>query len=142
VLRQQVTGANIGTTFSCAPVQPHDTSEKSVRAAMRMDVLLNRLFIEPALGMGYPKTDLPFLKRIEDYFMPDDRYKLQFDFDFTGVQNYTREIVRSSFFTPFLRAQVVPAARRNVPLTAMGWEIYPESIYLILKQFSQYKSIK
>lgn len=142
MLRKEIPSAHIGTTFSCAPVQPVNNSEKNSRAAKRMDALLNRLFIEPALGMGYPKNDLPFLKRIEDYFLPDDKYKLQFDFDFIGMQNYTREIVKSSLFTPFMRAQIIPAAKRNVPLTAMGWEIYPESVYLMLKQFSQYKSIK
>ncbi len=142
ILRDEVKSANIGTTFSFAPVQPVNDSEKNVRASKRMDALLNRLFLEPALGLGYPKHELPFLKRIEDYYKQDDRYKLQFDFDFIGVQNYTREIVRHSFFTPFMRAQLIPATKRNVPVTAMGWEIFPESVYLILKQLSNYKSIK
>ena len=142
ILRKEIPDANIGTTFSCAPVQAINNSGKNLRAAKRMDALLNRLFIEPALGIGYPKNDLPFLKRIEDYYLPDDKYKLQFDFDFVGIQNYTREIVKNSLFTPFIRAQIIPAAKRNVATTAMGWEIFPESVYLILKQFSQYKSIK
>jgi beta-glucosidase len=36
----------------------------------------------------------------------------------------------------------VKAQNRNVPLTEMGWEVYPPSIYEILKQFNKYPNIK
>jgi len=32
-------------------------------AAKRIDALLNRLFLEPTLGLGYPFEDLKFLKK-------------------------------------------------------------------------------
>jgi beta-glucosidase len=32
----------------------------------------------------------------------------------------------------------VPAAKRGVPTTTMGWEVYPESIYHMLKQYAAY----
>jgi len=104
--------------------------------------LINRLYIEPLVGMGYPTTDLPVLQKIEKYIKADDERNLAFDFDFIGLQNYTREIVQYSFFTPYIGAKLVEAKTRNVPLTEMGWEVYPQSMYQILKKFSAYPQIK
>jgi beta-glucosidase len=79
---------------------------------------------------------------MEKYFQPEDAANMPFDFDFIGVQLYTREIVAHSFLTPYINASLVKASNRNVPLTEMGWEVYPPSIYGIIKQFNQYKGIK
>lgn len=43
---------------------------------------------------------------------------------------------------PILWLKDVPAKLRNVPVTAMGWEISPEGMYNILTQFSQYTGIR
>ncbi|MBS1525927.1 MAG: family 1 glycosylhydrolase, partial [Bacteroidetes bacterium] len=64
------------------------------------------------------------------------------DFDFIGLQNYTREIVKYSFFTPYINASQVKAENRNVPLTTMGWEVYPPAIYHIIKKYDAYPQIK
>lgn len=142
IIKQLLPDSFVGTTFSCAPVYPITPEEKNVKAAARVDAMLNRLFIEPLLGMNYPIEELPFLNRLEKYFKDGDDKRVQFDFDFIGVQNYTREVVKHSMLTPFLRAQLIKAEKRNVATTAMGWEIFPQSIYAILKQFAKYKNIK
>jgi beta-glucosidase len=142
IIKQLLPDSFVGTTFSCAPVYPITPEEKNVKAAARVDAMLNRLFIEPLLGMNYPIKELPFLNRLEKYFKDGDDKRVQFDFDFIGVQNYTREVVKHSMLTPFLRAQLIKAEKRNVATTAMGWEIFPQSIYAILKQFAKYKNIK
>lgn len=132
---------SVGTTFSCSYIQPSSLREKDIAAAKRVDTLLNRTFIEPLLGLGYPSQDLKALRRIETYMKEDDESKLQFDMDFIGIQNYTQEIVSHSFFTPFLRAKIIKADKRNVQRTAMNWEVYPESIYQMLCKFSSYKGV-
>ncbi|MES3016856.1 MAG: GH1 family beta-glucosidase [Bacteroidota bacterium] len=142
ILKDLLPEAEVGTTFSCSLVEPYSSRPRDVRAANRIDALLNRMFIEPILGMGYPEKDLAFLKRIRKYMHPGDEGKMAFDFDFIGVQNYTREIVRNSFFTPYVQASLVKAKNRNVPTTAMGWEVYPESVYEMIKKFNGYKNIK
>jgi beta-glucosidase len=58
------------------------------------------------------------------------------------VQNYTREIVKNSFFTPYVGASLVKAEKRGVPLTNMKWEVYPPSIYQMIKKFNGYPQIK
>ncbi len=135
-------GSKIGTTFSCSHIEPRSSSPRNVNAAKRVDALLNRLFIEPILGLGYPKEDLPVLKKIDKYYYPGDEEKLAFDFDFIGLQNYTREIVAHSWFTPYLKAKLINAGKRKVPITTMGWEIYPPAIYYILKKYEKYAGIK
>lgn len=138
ILRSELSHAEIGTSFSCSYLESATGRGKDLKATTKMDALLNRLFLEPVLGLGYPIQDLPVLRRLENYMQPSDECELKFDFDFIGLQNYTREIVKYSFWVPFLKANLIQASRREVQTSAMGWEIYPKSIYHMLKQFSKY----
>ncbi|MDV3754879.1 beta-glucosidase [Elizabethkingia anophelis] len=133
--------SNVGTTFSCSHVEAYTNREKDIKAAKKADLLLNSLFIEPLLGMGYPVNEIKTLRRIEKYIKQNDERDLKFDMDFIGIQNYTREIIRYAMFVPFLQAKIVNAKDRNVEMTAMEWEVYPESIYHILKKFQAYENI-
>ena len=102
IVRQLQPHAHIGTTFSCSHIEPFSNDAAHLAAATKIDALLNRLFIEPLLGMGYPTQDLRILQRIEKYMRPGDEDALAFDMDFIGLQNYTREIVRHSYLMPFV----------------------------------------
>jgi len=141
-IRSNVPDARIGTNFSCSSVQPYKEKAKHNGAVKRLDAMLNRMFIEPSLGLGYPSTDFPMLKGIKKYFKEGDDEKLQFDFDFIGLQNYFRVVVKRSPLIPYVWAKQVSAKKRNVPVNEMGFEVYPEGIYLVLKQFSAYKGVK
>ncbi|MGB3142879.1 MAG: family 1 glycosylhydrolase, partial [Maribacter sp.] len=101
ILRKLVPGAQIGTTFSCSQITPYRNKKRDLKAALKVDALLNRMFIEPSLGLGYPFADAPILKRLQPYIRPGDMESCQFDFDFIGIQNYTRENVKHSFFVPY-----------------------------------------
>jgi beta-glucosidase len=137
IIRQNVPGAHIGTTFSCSYIDPKKSKPRFFRASKRLDALLNRLFIEPTLGMGYPYDALPFLKRIERFMQPGDEEKLKFDFDFIGLQNYFRVIGKPSLI-PFVWANRDNPNEQEALLTDMGWEVYPDGIYKVIKRFAQY----
>ncbi len=141
-VRQLLPLAQIGTTFSCSFIEPYSGKPKDINAAKRADALINRLFIEPILGLGYPVNDVPVLKGIEKFYKEGDEDNLKFDFDFIGIQNYTREIVKYSFFTPYISARLVKAQNRGVELTEMKWEVYPQAIYQMIKKFNAYPQIK
>jgi len=141
-LRNRVPDANIGTTFSCTHIEPATESSKDIEAAKRVDTLLNRTFIEPILGLGYPQKDLPVLKKLTNYILEDDLNNLDFDFDFIGLQCYTREVVKSAMLIPYIGAELVSAEKRNVISTEMGWEVYPPALYHILKKFNEYEGIR
>lgn len=143
IVRAQVPEAHLGTTFSASHIVPVDDQEKNIAAAGRVDALLNRLFIEPALGLGYPTENFPALQKIEEYIQPGDMEKVSFDFDFIGLQNYTREVVKKSII-PYVRATMIKPKKREVPedrITEMGWEVYPEGIYQLLKKFAAYDKV-
>ncbi|MNS57095.1 Beta-glucosidase A [compost metagenome] len=44
-------------------------------------------------------------------------------------------------FVPYLQAKIVSAKERKVEMTEMNWEVYPASIYYMLKKFSAYPNI-
>jgi beta-glucosidase len=142
ILRKLIPNSIIGTTFSCSQITPYRNTTKDILAAEKADALLNRLFIEPLLGLGYPIEKAPVLKRIEAYIKPEDLKNAVFDFDFIGVQNYTREVVKHSYYVPYINAKIIKASKRGVKTTLMDWEVYPKSIYNMIKQFNQYKNIK
>ena len=137
IIRSNVPDATIGTALSCSYVEPFKRIPRHEKAARRIDVLLNRLFIEPTLGMGYPMQDLPFLRKIEKYIIPGDEEKIKFDFDFTGLQNYFRVIGKSGII-PYIWANQVKNKDKNAEFTQLGWEVYPDGIYQIIKQFARY----
>ena len=60
-----------------------------------MNIILNRLCIEPHLGMGYPTDNFPFLEGIHQYVQEGDLEALKFDFDFNqkGCQKVCNMIV-------------------------------------------------
>ncbi len=142
ILKELCPRAEVGSTFSCSHVEPYRNTEKDIIAAGKVDALLNRLFIEPALGLGYPFKELKILQRIEKFIKPGDEKLMAFDFDFTGIQNYTREVIKHSFFTPYLHASIVSAKSRKAPVTKMNWEIYPQSLYHVIKKYSAYQGVK
>lgn len=141
IVRANVTGANVGTTFSCSEISPFRES-KDEKAARKFDALYNRLYIEPSLGLGYPIQDLPAIKSIEKYIKADDERKMKFDFDFIGLQNYFRVVAKRSLLPPVLWAKEIPAEDRDVAMNTMGFEIYPQGIHTMLKQFGQYPGVR
>ena len=142
VLRSLVKDANIGTTFSCSYIDAWKDKEANKGAVTRSDVLINRLFIEPTLGLGYAVKDLPALKHVEKYIKPGDEKLMQFDFDFIGLQNYSRVVAKNLALVPMMHAINVSPKKLGHPVTEMGWEVYPEGIYKIIKQFAAYKGVK
>jgi len=142
LIRNNVKGAEIGSTFSCSHLEPYSQREADMLATNRADLLLNRLFLEQALGKAYPVDEFKSLRKIYDFVGQDDEKYFRSDLDFIGIQNYTREIVKNAWYIPYLKAKIVPAKKRLVPHTLMNWEIHPPSIYNILKKMQQYPEIK
>ena len=141
-IKEKFPEACVGTTYSCTYVTPKTYSEKDLKATERVDALINRAFIEPTLGLGYPIKAIPFLKHITKHFLPGDEELLKVNFDFIGLQNYTREVVAHNTYVPYINAKLVPAKKRNVDYTLMNWEIYPKSIYYLILKFSKYAGVK
>ena len=143
VLRSEISNAYIGTSFSCSAVHPHTASAADAEAARKTDILLNRLFIEPLLGKGYPNENFKLIEKLE-LLNKSWKYteRLRFDMDFIGLQNYFPVVVKHSPFIPYVNAMEVKATTRKVPHTAMGWEISPGGFHAVLKKFWKYGAVK
>jgi len=142
ILRAEINGANIGTTFSCAEIVPYTESQADNLVAKRIDCLMNRLFVEPALGLGFPDAGWDVLEKFKiSHSTWRHQERMRFDFDFIGLQNYFPLVVKFNAFVPVIQAWEVKAKKRNKPHTAMGWEINPESFYRIIKQFASYPNV-
>lgn len=142
IIKSAYPQSEVGTTFSFSHIEPYSQSQRDVAAAQRVDAILNRLAIEPVLGLSYPHTSPNLQKAIRRYMQEGDEEKLKTPFDFIGVQVYTREIVKHSFFIPYVKAKLVSAEKRKVKRTAMNWEIHPPSLYEIVKKVAAYSGVK
>lgn len=141
IIRKNIPDANIGTTFFTTYIESVNLEKKNLEAAARIDAGINRLFIEPCLGLGYPEGTLPVLKKIRKYYQEGDEQRMIFDFDFIGVQYYFRAVVEKSVI-PWIWAKEIKAKERGVEVNEIQGEIYPEGLYHILKKFGKYKGIR
>lgn len=140
IVRKNVENANIGTTHFLAYIEPYRT--KDLPAAQRIDALINRLFLEPSLGMGYPTYAWNFLHKMQEIMQPGDMEKMKFNFDFIGLQYYCRVIVKKNILMPYVQASEVKPSKRGVKFNEIGNEVYPQGIYNLLKRLKNYELIK
>lgn len=143
ILRQYIPDATIGTSFSCSEVIPFTDSPADIAAARRIDLFMNRLFIEPLLGKGFPEDDRGIVDKMN---RKNKSWKfaeqMQFDMDFIGLQNYFPIVVKHHSFMPLIQAVEVKPKERKVPVTAMGWEINADAFQHIIRRFWKYGAIK
>jgi beta-glucosidase len=142
LIKEKLPDALVGSTFSHSPMEPISLKRRHINALRRADAIMNRLFIEPILGLGYPTEAVKALEGLKKYMLPGDKEALAFDFDFIGVQTYTREFIQFSLLMPYVWANIVEPKRRGVKkTTAMDWEIHPPSMHSTLKRFHNYANM-
>jgi beta-glucosidase len=129
----------IGSSFSFTHIEPASSSATDAKAADLADRLINRMFFDPLIGHGYPVGDVRKIKEISKYFKKGDEDKLVTELDFIGVQTYTREVFKHNPLNPFIKLRHIPAVNRTIDLTAMDWEMHPESIYNTIMKVHAYK---
>lgn len=127
VLKENCPAAINGIVLNLSPCHPESDSEPDRQAAEWADQDINQWFAQPVLSGGYPELfeQLPAGERptVQD----GDFEIIQQPLDFLGVNYYTRGIVRA---TPSALFEFVPP--EDVPLTGMGWEIYPQGLGEVL----------
>lgn len=106
-IKMSCQSAQVGCFFSYTYCSPSTYSIKDIKAAERKDAFLNRIFIEPSLGLGYPIKIIPFLKNIIKFSVKGDDNLIKVDFDFIGLQNCTYKIVRHDPFIPYFNAKML-----------------------------------
>ena len=130
ILRSASNGALVGISLALYPIRAASPSPHDRLAADRLDGLLNRTYLDPLVGRGYP-AEVPYdSSTLAAHIHEGDLAGISTPIDFLGVNYYTRHIVRSNAIPESENEprQVHPAAA----VTEMGWEIYPEGLFEIL----------
>ena len=130
VIRANVPGSQVGIVVNLGGKVPASNSFADRAAAWREDGILNRWYLDPLAGRGYPLDIVQHYGRPMDFIQAGDLESIAASTDFLGVNFYTRGVVRS---------EAIPEAENeartvflNPNPTEMGWEVYPEGLYEIL----------
>ncbi len=137
-LRASATNPVVGTTQYLSPTLGSGPGPNLAQRAERAaNAMLNRTFLEPGLGMGYPVDDAPILRMMRRYIRDGDIERCEIDLDFLGVQYYTR--LRAPF-RPIPGLWTIPGFGDDPDLekTSMGWEIRPEGLGMVLDMVHAY----
>jgi beta-glucosidase len=140
-LRATVTGADVGTTHIITPPRTEGDTPAHRRASRSIDALANGIFLDPNFGLGYPVDASPLVGRIERHVKPGDDDAVKVDWDFLGVQYYTRVLVKP-WPIPTLRGMPWPSKdHRTYEVTAMGWEVQPDGLHEALTKVHAYDKV-
>ncbi|MGN6561539.1 MAG: GH1 family beta-glucosidase [Thermomicrobiales bacterium] len=133
-------GGQVGITLNLAPALPASESAADEDAARRMDAHLNRWYLDPLFGRGYPSDLDPQLSvlqgRLADTTLAADLAAIAAPLDFLGINYYAPQIVRATpladnplGFAPVTEAELVA---RGYELTGMGWPVVPDALHDLL----------
>lgn len=126
IIRQNSPGAEVGIVLNYAPFTAASHSPADRAAAWLGDGHINRWYLDPLVGRGYPADVAALFARPMDFIQPGDMETIAVPIDFLGINYYTRAIARDTT-TP--ESENLPVAvTANEEHTEMGWEVYPPGL--------------
>jgi beta-glucosidase len=154
-LRELDPSLQLGITLNLTvpdPVDPENPGD--VDAARRIDGQFNRFFLDPIFRGEYPADVRADLAHIdwEKYIQPGDLETISAPIDALGVNYYHGEAVSSSPAehemstaapserpkrSPFPAPEGIYWHLRDLPLTAMDWEVQPEGLTRLLRRIHE-----
>jgi len=136
VLRDESKACRVGITLNLSPAYPATDSAADEEAAHRQDGYLNRWFLDPIFGRGYPADMSDVLGLHVPPEAEQDMAAIATPLDFLGVNYYFPEIVKavprsvSPLGVVGLSADEKIAA--GYELTAMEWPVVPSALKELL----------
>jgi len=130
----------IGITLNLYPVSAQTDSAGDLEAVRRIDGLHNRVFLEPLFSGGYPADVRADLAGVSDFgFVRDgDHTDIAAPLDFLGVNYYTRHVVGQG---PYPGTQLASFVGRDLPQTAMGWEVDSSGLTEVLQMAARHTGL-
>jgi beta-glucosidase len=134
-IRAAVPGAKVGIVLNMSPVYNDPDSPVSQEMIHHVDGEVNRWFIDPLYGRGYPTDMLDDYVRMgalestqPDFIKPGDMDLIAQETDLLGINYYTPHLISAD------TDEVLAEKRADVPKTEMGWELYPQGLFEILER--------
>ncbi|MFC0628988.1 GH1 family beta-glucosidase [Kribbella deserti] len=139
-LRAAVPDASVGLVVNLSPVEPASESAEDVRAAQLADGHINRWWLDPVNGRGFP-ADMVGQYGVELPERPGDADIIAAPTDFVGLNYYFRQIVKADETVPVLGFSQVDGP--NSERTMLDWEVHPAGLEeLLLRLTKEYGAEK
>ncbi len=133
ILRRASPGAEVGITLNLDHPYPASDDPADTAAALWVDGLHNRWFLDPIFRGAYPEDMLEAWSAIMPEVRDGDLETIAAPIDFLGVNNYTSPLVAAD--SNGGRSQIV--RRPDVDRTDMGWEVVPEGLHDLLVRLNR-----
>lgn len=127
VIRKNVKDANVGITLNLTPQMPASQSLTDRKAANYIDGYINRFFLDPLTGRGYPEDMVKAFGNPMSFVQNGDMEEIAVPVDFLGINYYTRNLVRADE-----KDNQPQTVFREGAMTEMEWEVYPRGLYDLL----------
>jgi beta-glucosidase len=123
-LRAQGSKARLGIVLNLSPVQSATNSAADQAQAHLEDGQLLRWYMDPLFKGQYPADVIAHLGADAPPLQAGDLDAIRTPMDFMGVNYYSRSVVSA--------AGPWDAKQSGLPMTEMGWEVYPEGLTELL----------
>jgi len=130
VIRANSPDANVGITLNLTPKESASSSIHDRKATTWDDGDLNRWFLDPIVGRGYPQDIVEHYQYEMKFVQPGDMDVISVPIDFLGINYYTRNIIRSMDVDE--EENLPPTVQQEGVITEMDWEVYPQGLYNML----------
>lgn len=146
----------LGITLNLTNAVPNDPADPvDLEASRRIDALWNRMYLDPILKGSYPEDLLEDVGHLglSGVIHPGDLEIIHQPINFLGVNHYHDDNVSghplpegqpaavvptdSAKSSPFVGSEYVTFPARDLPRTAMGWEVNPQGLRVLLNRLRQ-----
>jgi len=128
------TTASVGIVNNLSPCEPATDTPSDIEAAMRADGHINRWWLDPLVGRGYP-ADMVELYGIELPVVQGDMETIATPLDFLGLNYYFRQMIAADTTVATLGFRQVPV--EGATTTALGWEVHPDGMEEMLLRLTK-----
>ncbi len=128
-LRAAGCSARLGIVLNLSPVQPASASPEDQAAARLEDGKLVRWYMDPLYLGRYPQDILDHLGADAPVVQPGDMEAISTPMDFMGINYYSRSVAQAHGH--------FDVKRSGLPLTEMGWEVYPQGLTELLLRLAR-----
>jgi beta-glucosidase len=133
-LRANVPNASIGITLNPTVIEAGSDQPADRAAAWRFDGYLNRWFLDPLYGRGYPADMLEHYGSLFEPPSTEDPRTIAAPIDFLGVNYYNPHVVVDDPSDRFLKAKMLRPLQAEV--TEMGWAVRPSTLQDLLRRLA------
>ncbi|MDP9842317.1 GH1 family beta-glucosidase [Streptosporangium lutulentum] len=125
---------SIGIVNNLSPCEPATDSDEDRAAAERADGHINRWWLDPIAGRGYPE-DMIKVYGVDLPIQEGDLETIAAPLDYHGLNYYFRQIIADDPAGPAPHVRQVPVP--GATTTAMGWEVYPDGLEQLLLRLTR-----